>query len=537
MPTGYTPPFFIQTFHLPSGLPASGGKLYFFVGGSTTLPKNVYADINKTVPMIQPLVLDAGGTAPQYFFEDGLYKVMLYDQFDVLLQSRDNIQGAGGGTGGEGDAFTVKASPLDPSPATLIEKVQNTQTVTWGADYFGGVNRIFATVNAANVLDYKVKTDGADPIPGYLGAKFENGHYIDYTVNLTNHKIRFDFTGPDYVPKTGGAFTGPVTIPTLTSTTVNTGALNVTNNAIIGGTTTTGVINAGSGSITNLIAGNMVVSGLSGSNNNVVMVNSSGQLYKVYDPLYKVKISSGDPVAGYLSTKIYAGSGIQITTSNDSLNGDNINISLIDIPVPLALPAGQVGYGNGTGVTSSSRLTYTQPGTAAATLLVDKSEIDTYFVGGRQYTSWANISANATNFRDAINQRDDGVICIGGGGDSGAIKLTPSTRAVDFGIFSTVTVGGKLIPPGTTESGTTAFVPELLPGEIRIIRFVNASGTTLISNSTQKTFYRSSTTGVSSIANASAQVDGSGVFGKSGTGKIAAVTFIGVDSTTIQAVF
>ena len=535
--SGYTPPFFLQRFFEPDGTPMSGGKIYFYVAGSTVLQKNIFYDYDKTNPVTQPLILDASGTAPQYFMEDGEYKIVIFNSSNVERHSRDHITGSGMGSGGSGDAFTVKANPIDTAPATLIEKVQNTSTVTWGSSNFAGIEKIFATVNAANVLTYTVKSDSTDPSPGFLDSKFENGYYITVSSNTVDHVMRFDFTGPAYVPQTGGAFTGPVTIPTLTSTTVNTGALNVTNNAIIGGTTTTNNLISTSGTITNLVAGNLTISGLSGSNNNVLMINSSGTVYKVNDPLYKVKISSGDPTPGYLGTKIYAGAGIALNVSNDPILGDNINISLIDIPVPLALPSGQVGYGNGTGVTSSSRLVYTQPGSAAATLMVDKTELDTYFVGGIQYTSWSNYNARLSNFADAINQKDNGDICIGGGGDSGVIKCIASTRAVGFGIFSTVTVGGKLIPPGTTESSTTAIVPELGAGEIRIIRFVNASGTTLTSNSTQKTFYRANNTGVSSIANASAQVDASGVFGKAGTGKIAAVTFIGVDSTTIQAVY
>lgn len=536
MATGYTAPFFLQRFFEPNGDPLSAGRVYFYVAGSTSLQKNIYADIELTNPLTQPLICDASGTLPQYFMESGQYKIVIFNSAMVERHSRDHIEGAGGGTGGSGDAFTVKASPTDPAPATLIEKVQNTQTVTWGSGTFGGIERIFADVNVANVLDGKVKLHFNDT-PGYLYQKFEDGHYISYFINDSNTKIRFDFTGPEYVPKTGGTFTGPVTIPTLTSTTINTGSLNVTNNAIIGGTTTTGVINAGSGSITNLLAGNLTISGLAGSNNNVLMINSSGTVYKVNDPLYKVKISSGDPTPGYLGTKIFAGAGIALNVSNDPINGDNINISLIDIPVPLALPAGQVGYGNGTGVTSSSRLVYTQPGTASATLMVDKTEIDTYFVGGRQYTSWANILANGSNFRDAINQRDDGVICIGGGGDSGVIKLTATTRAVDFGIFSTVTVGGKFIGPSVDESLAISYVPELLPGEEKVVRFIRATGTTLMSNATQVTYYRSSTTGISAVSAVNAQVDGALVFGSGASQKVGVIKFIGVSATAVQAVY
>lgn len=323
--TGYTLPFFLQTYHYPDGLPLSGGKLYFFVAGSTNIAKNVYADREKTIPLTQPIVLDAGGTAQQYYAEDGLYKIVLTTSTGTLVATRDYVDGAGGsGTGG--DAYTVKANPTDTAPATLIEKVQNTASVTWSTGSVSGVQKVWADVDPSAVLDYKVKADPSDPSPDFLDAKVEDGYYVEMWVNPTTHKIQSNFTGPAYVPVTGGVYTGPVTIPTLTSTTINTGALNVTNNAIIGGTTTTGAINAGSGSITNLISGNMVVSGLSGSNNNVVMVNSSGQLYKEIDPLYKVKVSATDTLGQYLGLKILPGTGIQFTTVVDG-TGEHIAIS------------------------------------------------------------------------------------------------------------------------------------------------------------------------------------------------------------------
>ena len=531
--TGYTLPFFLQTYHYPDGLPLSGGKLYFYVAGSTNISKNVYADREKTIPLTQPIVLDAGGTAQQYFAEDGLYKIVLTTSTGTLVATRDYIDGAGG-SGAGGDAFTVKANPTDTAPATLIEKMQNTASVIWNTGSVSGVQKIWADVDPSAVLDYKVKADPSDPVPDFLDTKVENGYYVEMWVNPTTHKIQANFTGPAYVPVTGGVYTGPVTIPTLTSTTVNATTINATTGTVTG-TWDVGVLGATTVNATTTNTQNLVISGLAGSNNNVLMVNSSGTVYKVNDPLYKVKISSGDPTPGYLGTKVYPGAGIAINVSNDPVNGDNINISLID--PPLSLPSGQVGYGSGSGVTSSSRLVYTQPGTSAATLMVDKTELDTYYVGGHQYTSWANISAGSSNFRDAINQRDDGVICIGGGGDSGVIKLWPSTRAVDFGIFSTVTVGGKFIGPSVDESLATSYVPELLPGEEKVVRFIRSTGTTLISNATQQTYYRSSTTGVSSVAAASNQVDSSLIFGSGASCKVGVVKFIGVSSTAVQAIY
>lgn len=525
--SGYTLPWFLQQFRDFDGKILSGGKLYFYVAGSTSLPKNVYTDFACTNPITQPLVLDAAGQAQQYFAEAGLYKIMLLDMNDDLIATRDNVSGSG--TGGEGgDTYMVKVNGGDSTPDFLEQKVIGSSSVSVTVIEGASKHLLLETIES-----YKVKADPSDPTPDFLDAKVENGYYIEMWVNPTTHRIQSNFTGPAYVPQTGGIYTGPVTIPTLTSTTSTTGTLTVSGNAAVTGTLTTGVINANSGTITNATVGTLTISGATGLGNKMLMVNSSGAVYRGTDP-YTVKISSGDPTPGYLSTKIYPGAGIAINVSNDPINGDNINISLIE--PPLALPVGEVCYGSGTGVTSSSRLVYTQPGTAAATLMVDKTELDTYYLGGVQYTSWSNYNARLSNFPDAINQKDNGNICIGGGGDSGVIKCTASTRAVDFGLFSTVSVFGKLVPPGTDSSGTTDTVPELtVPGEVKVVRFVNTSGTTLTSNATQTTHYRSSTTGVSSIAAASAQVDGAGVFGKGGTGKVASVIFICVDATTVQA--
>jgi hypothetical protein len=97
---GSTPPWFIERFQLPSGAAMSGGKMYFFVAGSTTVPKNVFSDYALTIPLTQPLVMDAAGSAPQYFMEAGLYKVLIKDAANILQHTRDNIEGAAGSGSG-----------------------------------------------------------------------------------------------------------------------------------------------------------------------------------------------------------------------------------------------------------------------------------------------------------------------------------------------------------------------------------------------------------------------------------------------------
>lgn len=92
-----TLPFFWQRFTYPDGRPLSGGKLYFYVAGSTSLPKRIYTDSENSNPITQPLVLDAGGLAPQYFAEDGLYCIVIKDANGAEISTRDYVAGNGGG--------------------------------------------------------------------------------------------------------------------------------------------------------------------------------------------------------------------------------------------------------------------------------------------------------------------------------------------------------------------------------------------------------------------------------------------------------
>lgn len=83
--SGLNSPWFLQQFRDVNGAPLAGGKLYFYVAGSTTLPKNVYVDFACTTPYSQPVVLDGSGSAPEYFMESGLYKVLVRSSDDRLI--------------------------------------------------------------------------------------------------------------------------------------------------------------------------------------------------------------------------------------------------------------------------------------------------------------------------------------------------------------------------------------------------------------------------------------------------------------------
>ena len=86
MPVLYTP-HFVQFFD-DNGDPLSGGKLYTYAAGTSTL-KATYTTAAGTIENTNPIVLDAAGRAA--LFISGSYKFTLTDSNDVLVRTTDNI--------------------------------------------------------------------------------------------------------------------------------------------------------------------------------------------------------------------------------------------------------------------------------------------------------------------------------------------------------------------------------------------------------------------------------------------------------------
>ena len=85
----------VQVEHLLSGArnlsgnPLSGGSVYTYVAGTTTL-KTTWADPNKNTANSNPITLSDAGTA--LVFADGAYRFDYYDSSSALLTTRDNLQ-------------------------------------------------------------------------------------------------------------------------------------------------------------------------------------------------------------------------------------------------------------------------------------------------------------------------------------------------------------------------------------------------------------------------------------------------------------
>lgn len=93
------------------GAPLSGGLLYFIEAGTTSTPQSAYQDADLTLPLPNPVTLDAAGRVPQFYLADGLIKIRLTDSAGVQQIVADNLlvigPSSGGGGGGSVDPTTI----------------------------------------------------------------------------------------------------------------------------------------------------------------------------------------------------------------------------------------------------------------------------------------------------------------------------------------------------------------------------------------------------------------------------------------------
>jgi len=91
------------------GAPLVGGKLYLIQAGTTSTPQNGFQDSALTLPLPNPIILDASGRLPQFFLADGSIKIRLTDVNGVEKLVADGLIVTGASSGGGG------GSPVDPT--------------------------------------------------------------------------------------------------------------------------------------------------------------------------------------------------------------------------------------------------------------------------------------------------------------------------------------------------------------------------------------------------------------------------------------
>ena len=94
------------------GNPLSGGQLYLIQAGTVSTPQNGFQDPALTIPLPNPIPLDAAGRIPQFFLADGFIKVRLQDKTGVVQLSSDGIQVIGPSSGGGGGGTTIDGTTV-----------------------------------------------------------------------------------------------------------------------------------------------------------------------------------------------------------------------------------------------------------------------------------------------------------------------------------------------------------------------------------------------------------------------------------------
>lgn len=82
-----------------NGVTCPGAKIWTYAAGTTSTPKATYTDYASEIEASNPVIADAGGRVALWLATDGLYKLVITDQYDNAIYTQDNVgTGAGGGT-------------------------------------------------------------------------------------------------------------------------------------------------------------------------------------------------------------------------------------------------------------------------------------------------------------------------------------------------------------------------------------------------------------------------------------------------------
>jgi hypothetical protein len=175
-----------------SGVPLSGGLLYFYQAGTTT-DLTVYQDSGATTPHAQPVVADTSGLfAPVYVPGTTAYKIVLKTSGGTTVQTVDNITPpvlldtanqsvSGGARIVTYDLGTKSSGTLTPDPGTRpVQKVINggAFTLAPGSNY--GSYRLDITNNASAGA---ITTSGWSKVTG--GFDTTNGHKFMCFCNIS----------------------------------------------------------------------------------------------------------------------------------------------------------------------------------------------------------------------------------------------------------------------------------------------------------------------------------------------------------------
>lgn len=177
MPTVRISPLTEAQYFDNNGDPLSGGKLFFYQGGSFSVQKTTYSDSAGTIPNANPIVLDSSGrpTVSAFMVVDELYNVQLtLADGTTVLNSWANVQvsmtGGGGGGGGGTPALPNNSIQYNNSGAfggsSTLTYVPTTQTISVG----DSVTNVTTIAGTTATIAVSQSTRDITLLPGASGA-------------------------------------------------------------------------------------------------------------------------------------------------------------------------------------------------------------------------------------------------------------------------------------------------------------------------------------------------------------------------------
>jgi len=155
-----------QQFFDNNGTPLSGGKLYSYAAGTTTL-QATYTSVSGATPLANPIILDSAGRVPTgeiWVTAGSNYKFVLYTSANVLIATWDNITGING-TGIVSNASSITYNPAGTGAVTTTAQAklrENASIKDFGAVNDGTTDNTTAIQTALNsgIKIIQVPADG-----------------------------------------------------------------------------------------------------------------------------------------------------------------------------------------------------------------------------------------------------------------------------------------------------------------------------------------------------------------------------------------
>lgn len=176
------------------GSPLSGGKLSFIQAGTTSTPQNAYYDTALTLPLPNPVTLDAAGRVPAFYLADGQIKIRLTSSTGIVQIEQDNLLVIGPSSGGGGGG-TVDPTTVFQTGDCLWLDIQGTRTGwvrdngrTIGSASSGATERANADTSALFVYLWNTFSNTVCPVSTGRGANAAADFAANKTITMPDKR-------------------------------------------------------------------------------------------------------------------------------------------------------------------------------------------------------------------------------------------------------------------------------------------------------------------------------------------------------------